>query len=368
MKKSTVTACIAGFCFLLLILDSKTALSGAMDGVTLCLQALIPSLFPFFILSMLLTSSLTGQNIPILAPIGRLCGIPKGSESLLLVGLLGGYPVGAQSVTQAFDAGQLSKDDARRLLGFCSNAGPAFLFGIVAGKFASVGAVWALWGIHIVSALITGMLLPGKSISNAVLKRSEPLSLSQALERSIKVMATVCGWVVLFRIIITFFSRWLLWLFPLWVQTLLIGITELANGCCDLGTIQQGGLRFVIAAGILSVGGLCVAMQTVSVTGKLGTGLYFPGKAIQTLVSLMLAGLLQYVLFPGEQQFNALPLVAASALLLIMTQIAMKKRKKGVAFPMHMVYNREKENLEVGICSFASASKNPAPTASTAQS
>lgn len=367
MKKSNVTACIAGVCFLILILDAKTALQGALDGVGLCLQALIPSLFPFFILSMLLTSSLMGQRIPFLAPIGRLCGMPKDSESLLIVGLLGGYPVGAQAVTQSFESGQLSKEDARRLLGFCNNAGPAFLFGIVASRFSSMTEVWTLWAIHILSALITGLSLPGRSKNFTVLKQKKPLTLSKALERSIKVMAQVCGWVVLFRIVIAFFSRWFLWLFPGWVQTLLIGLTELANGCYELANIDIDGLRFVIASGILSLGGLCVAMQTLSVTGNLGTGLYFPGKAIQSLVSLILSGLSQYFLFPAEERFNALPLITIAATALILLQILLKKKKKVVAFPAPMVYNREKENLEVFVCSFGSGSKNPAPTASSAQ-
>ncbi len=368
MKKSTVTAIIAGVCFLILILDAKTALQGASDGVRLCIQALIPSLFPFFILSMLLTSSLMGQSIPFLSPIGRLCGMPKGSESMLLVGLLGGYPVGAQSVAQSFVSGQLSKADAHRLLGFCNNAGPAFLFGIVASRFSSMTAVWVLWAIHILSALITGILLPGKSENCTVLQQKEPLTLSKALERSIKVMGTVCGWVVLFRIMIAFFTRWFLWLFPGWIQTLLIGLTELTNGCYELGTIEFDGLRFVIASGILSLGGLCVAMQTISVTGKLGTALYFPGKAMQSLVSLILAGFSQYFLFPAEEQFNAIPLMTITATALILLHILLKKKKKVVAFPTPMVYNREKDNLEVFVCSFGSGSKSPAPTASSAQS
>ena len=367
MKKSMVTVWIAGFCFLILILDAKTALQGATEAVTLCLQALIPSLFPFFIFSMLLTSFLIGRHIPFLTPIGRLCGMPKGSESLLVVGLLGGYPVGAQIVVQCYESGQLSKENAHRLLGFCSNAGPAFLFGIVASCFTSMYAVWCLWAVHIVSSLVTGMLLPGKCKNSTQIQETSPLTLSKALDKSIKVMATVCGWVVLFRIIIAFFTRWFLWFFPRWAQTLFIGLTELANGCIYLETIEQGGLRFVIASGILSIGGLCVAMQTRSVSGKLGTGLYFPGKLIQCLTSLVLAGMIQFFLFPAGEHFNALPVIAISAIALILLRLTLKKKKIVVAFLNSMVYNRKKETMEANVCSFGKGSKNPAPTANLAQ-
>ena len=55
---------------LLLILDSKTAVTGAWDGIELCLRTVIPSLFPFFIISAALTSSLAGMKLPLLRPLG----------------------------------------------------------------------------------------------------------------------------------------------------------------------------------------------------------------------------------------------------------------------------------------------------------
>ena len=102
MKRRRLLTGIGGCIGLLvLILDAKTALQGARQGVELCLKTVIPSLFPFFVLSILLTSSLLGSRIPLLRPLGRLCGVPKGAESLLIPAFLGGYPVGAQSVPEA---------------------------------------------------------------------------------------------------------------------------------------------------------------------------------------------------------------------------------------------------------------------------
>ena len=49
MRKKTeivrLSVCALGM--IVLILDSKTALSGCREGVTLCLNVVIPSLFPF---------------------------------------------------------------------------------------------------------------------------------------------------------------------------------------------------------------------------------------------------------------------------------------------------------------------------------
>ena len=155
---------------LALILDGRTAIDGARQGIELCLRTVIPSLFPFFVLSILLTSSLLGSSLAVLRPLGRLFGMPDGTESLLIPAFLGGYPVGAQNVAAAFRSGQLTKPEAERMLSFCSNAGPAFLFGMAAAMFPRRWMAWALWGIHIVGALFAALLIP--SVIWTVIARS----------------------------------------------------------------------------------------------------------------------------------------------------------------------------------------------------
>lgn len=317
---------------ILLILDAKTALSGAKDGIALCLYTVIPSLFPFFILSSMLTSSLTGKSIPILHPIGRLCGIPEGAESLLVVGILGGYPVGAQAIADAYEQGQLKKSAAHRLLGFCSNAGPAFLFGMAGSLFTSAIVPWVLWLIHILSALTVGTILPNKRHDTCLLRKSASLTVPQAMERSIRVMATVCGWVVIFRVILAVLNRWVLWLLPQAGHILLSGLLELSNGCAALHSLQSEGSRFVLCACMLAIGGLCVGMQTVSVTTSLGTGLYFPGKVLQGLISILMAAAGQCFLFPPSERM-VLPISSYVCIFAVgsIMALCLRRRKKVVA-------------------------------------
>ncbi len=275
---------------LILILDGRTALEGARQGIALCLKTVVPSLFPFFLLSIVLTNSFMGCSLPVLRPLGWLCRIPRGAESILIAGFLGGYPAGAQNISAAYEAGQLEKAVAERLLAFCSNAGPAFLFGIVAAMFPRKRMAWVLWGIHIASAVLVSLVIPGTEAQAVKLSSGKPLSPSSALSAAIRVMAAVCGWVVLFRIVIAFLSRWVLWLLPEAVQVAVIGLLELSNGCCQLLSVPQLSLRFLICAGILAFGGLCVTMQTMSVTNGLSLRYYIWGKVLQTVFSLIMAG------------------------------------------------------------------------------
>lgn len=286
---------MAALGMLVLILDTQTAIAGVRSGIELCLRTLIPSLFPFFILSILLTGNLLGSRIKLLRPIGRLCGIPEGAESLLAVGFLGGYPVGAQNVALACRSGSLSKSDAERMLAFCSNAGPSFLFGIVGAAFDSPWIPWALWGIHIGSALLVAMAVRPGSFGNAIKMPSKTVTLSGALHQALTVMAQVCGWVIVFRMILTYLDRWFLWLLPEEAKIILTGILELSNGCVQLRSLENEGLRFITASVILALGGLCVCFQTSSVVDSLSLKYYFPGKLLQAAVSFLLAFVIQLI-------------------------------------------------------------------------
>lgn len=289
-----------------LILDTTTALSGAAEGIDLCIRVLIPSLFPFFIISNMLTASLSGMESTFLRPIKRLLRLPPGGEGVFLVGLLGGYPVGAATVAQAVRNEELSKEDGRRYMAFCSNAGPSFIFGIGSQIFTDIKYCWLVWGIHILSAVTVGLLTPGKS-ANRIVRTEHEQTLPKALKQSLIVMASVCGWVVLFRILIAFLKRWILWALPPEVEVLLEGFLELANGAYGLPQVGNTGLKVILFSGMLSFGGVCVWMQTRSVAEGADSTLYLPGKLTQSCISILLATLAQFF---GDDRQRYIPHVS----------------------------------------------------------
>lgn len=323
------TGIISSLGLLTMIVDSKTALSGAREGIELCLYTVIPSLFPFFILSTLINRSFTGKTIRFMQPICKACGMPAGSESIFLLGLLGGYPVGAQAINEAYANKALDKQDAQRMLGFCSNAGPAFIFGMVGSLFTQQLIPWVIWMIQIVSAMIVGMILPGKHQHTCRLSQSSQCTLQSAVEHSVNTMVRVCSWVIVFRVLNAFIMRWFLWIFPKEVQVSITGILELSNGCYALNTLDHMGTRFVLSTGILALGGICVAMQTVSITKDVGTGMYFPGKVLQTCISLLLAGIAQPFLFSvsNTQHLSAVGYILIFIIAVMTLSIIHRKKK-----------------------------------------
>jgi hypothetical protein len=113
-------------------------------------------------------------------------------------------------------------------------------------------------------------------------------------------MSSICGWVIVFRIVINFCDRWFLNFLPQNAQCLIAGILELTNGCCRLIQIPQDSLRFLFCTIFLSFGGIGVYMQTISVTQELGTGNYILGKIMQTNIAVILSLAFIPVLFNTE--------------------------------------------------------------------
>ncbi len=288
---------------LVLILCSKTAIVGGQEGIEICLRTVIPSLFPFILVAQYLCGNLSGQNIKILRPLEKLCRVPDGSGGLLITGFLGGYPVGASSIYSAWKSGQLTHSQGQRMLGFLNNAGPAFIFGMGTALFSNPLIPWVVWVSHILCAVFTAMLLPREKRPSQIENKPREVTLVHCLKNTIQVLAQVCGWVILFRIMLAFLFSIPGGVTPE-IKATVAGTLELTNGCLLLQTIPEEWVRYLLLTLFLNMGGLCVAMQTISVVGELGIGMYWRGKVMQSLLGSLLSVLLLPILFPHTHIFT----------------------------------------------------------------
>lgn len=284
-----------------LILRPAEASDAARQGLVLCFQTVLPSLFPFFVLSSLFIASgaadAFGQILePVMRPLFYLGG--AGAPALAL-GLVGGYPVGARTVAELYRGGSLTKPEAERLLSFCNNAGPGFILGICGGAvLGSVRAGLYLYLVHVAAAMLTGVALRRCTLMECAAKRprqsrAQPKSLVSAFPAAVRdsfaAVWSVCGFVVLFAVVLRFLTL----LLPAGAGSgcaypLLLGFVELTNGVMALPSDRCG---FVLCAMLLGWGGLSVHAQTLSVLDDtdLSPQLYFLGKAVQTAFSVPLA-------------------------------------------------------------------------------
>jgi hypothetical protein len=162
--------------------------------------------------------------------------------------------------------------------------------------------------------LTTAAVLPRKSTENFRSSDSGTQPIPQAIANSIQTMSLICGWVIIFRIINAYLHKYLLRFLPSTVAAITYGILELVNGCNAISNIENESIRFVIISGILAFGGICVWLQTVSVTKGLGTGLYLRGKLLQSITSVIFATL--YVIL--DFSFTYIIIIFASFMIIVL--------------------------------------------------
>ena len=291
------------------------------DGLALCGNVILPSLFPFFVVSSLIVglglAEYPGRALEqVMQPLFRVNGR---CASALVLGLIGGYPVGARTAAELYRTGQCSRAEAERLLGFCNNAGPAFLLGVVgSGVFGSARIGLLLCGIHMLSALLVGLLFrfypagpepcrPRAQGPRAGADIHPAAVFTEAVRGSCGAVLNVCAFVVLFGVLLRLLSlsgilgalsQALSALFaPLglsypWAKRLLGGVLELTNGVAALPAGNRAG-GIPMAAFLLGWGGVSVLCQTMSVLRDSGLSIKpcLLGKLCHGLLSAALAAL-----------------------------------------------------------------------------
>lgn len=296
-----------------LIMNAPAAANACREGLKTCAGLLIPSLFPFFVLSGFLNQlGLPGLLGRIFAPAAsRLFGVSGAGASAFLIGLLGGYPTGAAYIADMEKSGSVSGAEAERLLAFCNNSGPAFLVGAVGvGVFGSVKLGLLLYAAHVFAALCTGLLFRGKrpcgEIQDAQLDSADPaLALVTAVRQAVPAMLQVCGFVLCFGVLLavldgggamTRLCKILASRFGFdarFIRAMLTGLFELGSGTAAMQGLKPGPETLALAAFLTGWGGLSVHFQTLgALTGTNVKGaLHLTGR----LLSAGIAALTAYV-------------------------------------------------------------------------
>ena len=195
---------------------------GAKRGLNFCGDILIPSIFPFLVLSVFVVKSGVSKALsrPLNPVTRRLFRLPGGAGATVLIGLVGGYPSGARGVKTLLDAGEITPRQARRLLCFTVGAGPAFVISVAgSGLLGSTQAGVILFVSQITAALFLGIVIglfskeesgPAKrmvpparpAIAAEETKQAPAVSVSSALVEAAadgaSSMISMCSFVILF--------------------------------------------------------------------------------------------------------------------------------------------------------------------------
>ena len=318
-----------------LVLWPQQSMEAAATGLGLCGNVIIPSLFPFFVLSGLVVelglAGYVGRALEgIMYPLFR---VPGSCASALALGFIGGYPVGARTAISLYEKGLCSKTEAERLLAFCNNSGPAFILGVVgAGVFCDSRVGVLLYLAHALASVCVGLVFrfykasegrgkSSKSVRSDIRAQRLSTAFTETVKNSFLSTLNICAFVVFFTVVIRMRTASGILpalakgvgvlLAPLgmteeWGRRLLTGVLEVSSGVWSL--TGEGSLsgRLSMAAFMLGWAGISVHCQVLSFLGGSGlsVGTYLTGKTLHAGLSAVFVNFLARV-FPLEEQVSA---------------------------------------------------------------
>ncbi len=195
----------------LLLRFPAAAATGVSRGLSVCGEVIIPSLFPFLVLTGLFirtgTASRVGRRMG--RVMRRLFGVSADGGVALLIGMIGGYPAGAVAVRELLDRGEIDRREAARLLTFCINGGPAFIIGTVGARL--LGSAYKgilLYIAHLLASLFLAFFSSKSRCQSCeklppVRSASFSSAFPAAIERALASVLTMSGFVLLFSALIT---------------------------------------------------------------------------------------------------------------------------------------------------------------------
>ena len=305
-----------------LIIFSSTNLSSAKNGLILWANSIVPSLFPFFVATELITHTNLIYNMgkllnKFMKPFFNIRG--EGSFALIM-GIISGYPMGAKISANFRKNNICSKEECERLLSFTNNSGPLFIIGTVGiTMFGNSTIGFLLLLTHLLASLTVGFLFrfwkyKAKEKTNLQKYESNKINeitlsnlggiIGNSITNSINTILLIGGFVVLFSVILNIIKTSNLlnilcnFINPIFnllnIPTsfssgFISGIIELTNGLNIICTLPEKkiSINIILASFLLGFGGISVLLQVWSVISKTDLSIkpYIIGKILHACFS-----------------------------------------------------------------------------------
>lgn len=301
-KIITLSAVVIG-CFFCLH-DAEACSEGVRKGILFCIEVLVPSLYLFMALSSVLIRSGYGVALskPLKGSAYHLFRLPPEGLAVILLTMLGGYPVGARCAAALYRQGSISRSDAEKSAYIAVCAGPGFLINYVGcALLNNRQAGIALLIAEIVGVIISGFIvgrimhsdpLPYPRSSQRI--RSEDLLIASVTDASIATFH-LCGMVVICTAMISVIEKNSPDPTLTDIASALIEITEGCHRMC-------GDYPLILIAFFLGFGGISVHLQVYAGAGKLNIhkGLFFLFRMMQGIITAA-AAYAYLMIFPIKQ-------------------------------------------------------------------
>ena len=288
-----------------LVIFSNQVIQAVSFSLSIWIENLFPTLFPFFVVSNLLLhygfvealASSIGKIMP------RFFHQPKESSFVLCLSLISGFPSGAKYTKELVENNQITPEEGSYLLTFTHYSNPLFVLGLIGNLLLGNKELGLIILIsHVLTGLITGIIFTRKMpvISKKVSKIIKPTtkqplgtSLSNSIQDALATLFLLLGIVTIFLVLSTVIEQFL----PLnpYLKAIIFGILEMTQGVKAMSSLPIMELVKMIWMTIfISFGGLSVHMQVLSIISgtKIKYKYFFESRFLHAFLSSILVSCL----------------------------------------------------------------------------
>ena len=291
------TATTLGALFAAVLLLSDELAAYTVDGLRAIALKVIPTAFPFMILSEIASARIYPESIaPLRWIVTRVLGLPRAVIAPILIGSITGFPIGAKLISEQYKLGGLDRESAEGALAIASNPSPAFVIGTVGVGIFGDARCGIILILSIYSAtLMTGLFFKCKSrdssFSDVII--GQIYDFVTSVKNSASSVLYMSGFILAFYTLSSFIASLAI---PLALKGLLILPIEVTGAVIFVGKFLSGSqvIALSLAAFTLGFGGISVACQVASIVSETGISIkkYLPMKLVSGLISAILAAIL----------------------------------------------------------------------------
>jgi len=307
---------LIGLLFILLFLTNPVKSAYLVNtGLTTWYKHMIPSLFPFMVLSgILLRSGISKQLSNIFYPLlGKLFRLSPDCIYVIIMGFLCGFPMGATIIADSLSLHKITQREANLLLAFCNNIGPIYFISFVS-TVCPYYPLWLTLSIMYAVPILYGLLLrytlyrdiPNYYSYNKNFKSNKNTSFSlninnypnyittshnaisymsaieESTQKALNSILTLGAYMVIFNVLqLPFYNTF--YTLPKNTLCILKGLIEINSGISSIKLHPH--LYHIVYSIFLPFGGLCCIFQTYAMIKDtvLSLGSYLIHKLIQTI-------------------------------------------------------------------------------------
>ncbi len=283
--------------FILAIFNNKIIFTGATTGIHLILFTILPSIFPF----LLITGMLSATNVmkytgSLLYPVlHKVLGLSHAAGYVIVIGFFCGYPVASKVCSDLVQSGELTVNEGNYLLTFINNPSPSFIFSYLAGSilhnsFSSFKLAVSLYIPVILTALIINPFVRRRfkytGQHSDKHKSDNCLNFEKIMDSSLITMIHISEYVLVFSILCEFTK-----LIPCRIISIILsGLLEITNGthAAGISTMPYITRNYAVIL-FTSLGGLSALLQVKSVikNSSLSIKWYIIGKLLSSFITLI---------------------------------------------------------------------------------